>query len=115
MLKLSEKTAIFSLLEAKFPIAEISKKTGKSLGTIYKYKEIYENRKKNTELEPEKNNISSKLALFKEFLDLQLKNGITNSAKLYQDILQKGYSGSYPLLNSYVRKYSPQKNLYRLT
>lgn len=110
MLNQNEKIKIFNLLDAGFSSAEISRRTEKSIGTVYKFKKVHTEKK---EVKSEPFSESSKILPAKDFVDSQVRKGITNSMRLYRDARMKGYKGSYGHLNSYVRKLITKEGSYK--
>lgn len=73
--------------------------------TIYKYKKIIEAKTDGvlsiTQINTQ--NIPKKLENFTIIIDSMLKSGIRNCRRIYLDLLEHGYRGSYSSVNSYVR------------
>ena len=109
MLSLDEKLRVYDLLDARIAHSEIARRVGRSIGTIYncQRKRVTGVAVADTEV------ISPKLAPVREQLDQLMKNGVTSSTKLYAAVQADGYTGSYGLLNSYVRRFSPKTKPYR--
>ncbi|MBI3633843.1 MAG: IS21 family transposase [Candidatus Vogelbacteria bacterium] len=100
MLRPEEREQIIRDLARGTPLAQISRKLGRSLGTIYKYKILHE--RKGVLVSSERK-VSQKIVPFEEAISLHIKRGETNVARIFQHLRKDGYRGSYPLLNTYIR------------
>lgn len=104
MLGLQEKEHLVSLLGNGTPLSQIARQLNRSLGTVYKYKKLHEQK----EIAPiERNQISSKLVPYENIIRLSVKHDQKNVQKLFLNLKNAGYQGSYSLLNSYVREHLP--------
>lgn len=111
MLTPDERLSIGILFDAGFSIADISRKTGRSIGTIQKYKKIqqYNGRKE----ESSETSISSKINPVKDIILSRIKTGRVNVVKLYRQLKIEGYQGSYSLLNKYVVTHRIKEKYYK--
>lgn len=112
MLRPEEREQIFDQLGRHIPLAQISRQLDRSLGTIYKYKLLYERKGKPTE---ENNHIPKKIAPFAEAIRLHIKRGESNVTKIFHHLKRDGYRGSYALLNLYIRssQHAIQQHKYK--
>lgn len=113
MLSNTKYSLIKTLSDAGISANEIAQKTGKSLGAVYYHIRCHKNKTADHDASEEScvtdsKVISGKLMPFIEDLNKNIKAGIINSRKLYSEFKEKGYQGSYGLLNTYVREYISQ-------
>lgn len=103
MLKKHEQHQVHDLLEAGLTTPEVAKRTGKSLGTIYKYKKIGRNIQSwgNDE---RADKIPEKLAPFEEFLDTRLARRKVKFTELFFSLQQQGFKGSRYQFDQYAKK-----------
>lgn len=108
MLRHNEQEIIFNLLDGGISIVEIVRRTHWSPGTVYKYAKIHKQQEtgESQGVLPDYV-IAPKLSPFHDVLKQRFKNGVSNVKKLYEDLKQQGYQGSYGLLNNYVRLQKP--------
>lgn len=108
MLKLEQKIQIKNLSMAGLSVPEISRRLGFSTGTIYKH--LKDKSNKSISRITHKH---SKVQPFIFYVDSRLKNGISNTSKIYQELLKIGYNGSYSLINSYIKQKSSLAEGYK--
>jgi len=102
---------VFNLLDAGLSIAEVARRTRKSVTTVYKYKKLC---RSNFKQFSEERSLSRKLLPFQEKIKICLQNDrINNFSKLYRELKNSGYTGSYSLLNSYFKKNKYQVDRYK--
>ena len=106
MLTKQEQLHISDLFKAGCSAAEIAQRLGRSLITIYKYRDILDNQDSPDCETKVVRRASKRLAKFESIIDRQLKLGIKNSKKIFQSLLDLGYQGSYGAVNSYIRQTS---------
>lgn len=106
MIKSDQWNEVLKLLESSYSIPQISKQTNISTTTIYR---LLHNG--GTKILTDKAlKIPKKLIIFENYLNLMIKKGITNAARLYSELKKIGYTGSYNSLNRYLNKKFPNKN-----
>lgn len=107
MLTNDEKTQIYTLLEANFPVSAISHRTGRSAMTIYRLKE----RDKVEILESP--HVFKNLRPFKKYITQWLNAGSKNCSKLHRELKEQGYTGSYLTLYRYVKERKRERKIDR--
>ncbi len=115
MLKRHEQIRIHDLIKQGTTVKEISLRTGKSLGTIYKYKKL------NGKLTSGKYNrvvLDSELAPFYDFLDSKIRTRNIKPTSLFFTIQKLGYRGSRKIFDDYFvtrkRELSPSRTIKRI-
>lgn len=106
MVNQQERAEIYKLFTSGLSVPQISARVNRSTTTIYNLL------KNNGPKYALKSSIElpKKIMQFKKFLDDQIKYGVTNARKLFIEIKQQGYPGSYSLVNNYVRSFSKNTN-----
>lgn len=100
MLNQEEKTEIYTLLKAGFPVSAISRKTGRSAMTIYRLQEAGEEKVK---IKAKNATSFTQLQQYKYYLNKQLNSGVINCNKLFNEIKKQGYKGSYTTVSRYAK------------
>ncbi len=113
MLNINEKTLLLNLIGANLPISEIAQKTGKSIGTIYKYKRLFSEQQNIIPSSSDNNFVSPKILPFESFIKSQLKAGVRNKSKIFQDLQRQDFKGSYALLNAYIKNLQSFDSSYK--
>lgn len=101
MLKKHEQLQIQNLLNHGMPVVEISERTGRSLGTIYKYKRL------GNKLVGNKSRGSSvpvSLRPYQGFIDKRLSQRKYKQTDLYFEVQQRGYKGRRILFETYCKE-----------
>ena len=109
MLRKHEQLRVHDLLGAGYSVAEIANRTGRSLGTIYKYKQLGRNIQGSKAVDKELR-VPSELLPFQGALDSQLKRSKVNSTALYFTLRQQGYVGSRSVFDNYCRRRRQELN-----
>ena len=109
MLKKHEQLRVHDLLDAGYSIAEIAKRTGRSLGTIYKYRQLGRNIQGSKAID-KNSHIPKELLLYQNFLDAHIKRGTMNPTALYFTLQQQGYTGSRSVFDFYYRRRRQELN-----
>jgi len=100
MISQAEWQEITNLLNQGLSVYEVSRRTGRCHATINKYlKEDVSG------AESENLRVPKLIKPFEKYLKSRIKQNITNRTKLFLEIKDRGYSGSYPTLNNYVTKF----------
>lgn len=99
MVTLEEWKNIRKLLDNGFSISQTAREFKRSLPTIYRLLKNNgpKNHRNDTNLP-----IPKKVINYTHYLHLRIKKGVTNVKKLYQELIEKGYKGSYSSLNRYI-------------
>lgn len=87
------------LLKAGFSVPQVSSQTGISMPTIYR---LRKNGGPKQRLR-RKNSVPQKIIKFKDYIDKRIRSGAKNGNKLFKDLEQMGYKGSYTSLNRYLK------------
>ena len=103
MLKKHEQHQVHDLLEVGLSVAEVARRTGKSLGTIYKYKQLGRNIQSHKRKRDDYR-VPAELASFSTFLDNRIKKSTTKPRELYFELQREGYIGSRKLFEEYYRQ-----------
>lgn len=102
MLSHEEQEKIFALLNDNVPLSQISRLLGRSIGSIYKYKKHYQ---QNDSPVGKEKKVSSKILPFEGDISLRLRRGEKSVKRIFFSLEKAGYTGSYQLLNSYIREH----------
>lgn len=109
MLKKHEQIRVHDLLDAGCSVTEVARRTGRSLGTIYKYKQLGRNIQGSRAID--KNLLTPKELLpFRYFLDVHIKSGKMNPTTLYFALQKQGYMGSRSVFDFYYRRRRQELN-----
>ncbi len=109
MLKKHEQLRVHDLLEAGYSIAEVANRTGRSLGTIYKYKQLGRNIQGSKNIDKELC-VPKELHSFQSFLDSRLKRVKIDPTALYFALRQQGYVGNRSVFDAYCRRRRQELN-----
>lgn len=98
MVGLEEWMNILQLHQQGVSISEIARRTGRDRKTIRKY--LQEPRRPPQRVTPRR---ASKLDPYKDYLLKRWDEGVSNAAKLLDEIRSRGYPGSYTILKDFLR------------
>ena len=105
MLTQEEYTEIQRLLNSGQSPSQISRNVNRSTTTIYRIRNQVHIPTRVTQLS------SQKLSVFEKYLNKKIRKGFTNGVKLYTEIKEQGYNGSYASVNRFIHnrniKYKP--------
>lgn len=116
MIKEEKIKEIEALLNSGLPVKEIASAVGVSITTTYSYKKLLRQRmaiteSKNTHAQED---IPAKLIPYRLLTDDYIRRQVFNASKIYQDLKERGFSGSYSLINKYFRKKEIEKGFSRV-
>lgn len=97
---------INELLKTGFSVSQASSLTGISLPTIYRLR----NSGGPKQQLKRKNNIPRQIAKYEEYLETRARNGVKNGMKLFAELKERGYKGSYASVNRYLKEANRQIN-----
>ena len=100
MLKPHEQIRVQELLDKGFSVAEVAQRTGRSLGTIYKYRRVGSLQKTKT---AERTTYGEQIAPFVDMLDEHVRRGTIKPTALYFLLQQQGYKGSRATFDRYYQ------------
>lgn len=98
MIAQTEHEKIKQLLALGLSPSQISRTVNRSITTIYR---IRDNKDAGMKIHQSS---SKKLSKFESHLSKRFRSGITNSMKLYREIKEQGYKGSYALVNRFLHQ-----------
>ncbi len=99
MITLEQWTDIDRLLKTGFSVPQVSSETKISLPTIYRLQKNGGPKKRSRK----KQAIPGKIFKYKDLLETKIKRGIKNDQKLFEELREVGYKGSYATVNRYVK------------
>lgn len=103
-----QKQNIISLLKVGLTVFEKFRKSPKDVISLAQLSVADEPSSSKKVKSPQ--SVSKKLTVVQNYINKRIKKGITNRKKLYRELQEKGYAGSYWMVNRYVKKILRQKD-----